>query len=169
MRRPRSPVHGLGPRARRRLAWLAAGVVGLVVVASLLYWLAAAGNPSAHNQSIRQRLGYGELNLGVAYGTTPRQLRRRLGAPAAIQANCWIYRGSKDIPSSYRAIYIDAVKFCFSAGSAGNKAVAETFDHSPAHTIVKTDPVTHTKTRTRFQAQWFHAMTLMNPATETTQ
>ncbi len=174
--RGRSPVHGLGPRARRRLARLGASAGALVVVAGLIYWLAVAGNSSAQHRtphpgpkSLQERLGSGELNLGVAYGTSPNQLRRRLGAPAETQANCWIYRGSKDIPGSYRAIYIDAVKFCFSAGPTGTKAVMETFNHSPAHTIVRTDPVTHTKSRTHFQAQWFPAVTLMNPALETPQ
>jgi hypothetical protein len=97
------------------------------------------------------------------------QLRRRLGTPTTKHANCWVY-GGKHIPSSYRAIHIDATKFCFSAGGAGNQVVAEIFNHSPAHMIVERDPVTHAVTgRRRFPAVWLPAITLMNPATETSQ
>ena len=174
MRRPRLPIRGVGPRARRRLALLAATVAGLVVAAGLIYWLAAAGNSSTSGQqtqtiraSAEQQLGYGQMNLGVAYGTTPKQVRRQLGAPATTNGNCWTYRGSKVIPDAYRAFYSDAVRFCFSPGATGNNVVTQIFDHWMAHTIVETDPVTHVKSRKYFPAVWGPAFTLSNPATET--
>ena len=55
------------------------------------------------------------------------------------------------------------MKFCFSAGPAGNKVVTQVFNHTPAHTIIHNDPVTHTVTKQHFQAQWFHAIAIQQP------
>jgi uncharacterized protein YuzB (UPF0349 family) len=54
------------------------------------------------------------------------------------------------------------VKFCFSEGAAGSEVVTQIFNHTPAHTIIDKDPVTHVTTKQRFPAQWFHAITIMN-------
>lgn len=167
-------VPSFGPRAKRRLGWVAVTAAGLLVAAGLIYDLTGAGNSSTGasghpKPSTRQQLGYGELDLGVPYGSTSTQVQQHLGPPTTKHATCWIYAG-KHIPNSYRAVFIDATKFCFAAGGAGDKVVAEIFNHSPAHTIVKRDPITHAITsRQRFPATWLPAITLMNPATETTQ
>lgn len=161
---------------RRRLAWLAGIAGGVLVATGLIHYATDFGNSSTQlqpglfttsyssaQQQQQQQLGDGALNLGIAYGTTPKQVLRRLGSPTTKQARCWIYRGPTKIPGSYRALYVDAAKFCFSAGAAGGKAVTQIFNHTPTHTIIKENPVTHTVTKEKFSAQWGPEFVLQRP------
>jgi hypothetical protein len=155
-----------GPNPRpnaRRLASLVAGVAGLLLAGGLIQYFIGIGDSSSryhpqavaatpHNSSSQHAFS-GATNLGIAYGTTPDQVLRQLGSPAAKQTNCWLYRG-RVIPDSYRALYIDAMKFCFSDGAVGNKVVTRIITHSPTHTITRTDPVTHAVTTTKYPAGW---------------
>jgi hypothetical protein len=145
----------LGARARRRLVWLAATAGGLLVVGGVIHHVTSAGGSSQQ----QQRLRYGEMDLQIAYGSTPKQVLRQLGSPTTRQADCWIYRGRVgSIRGRYSGPYIDAMKFCFSAGAAGNKVVTQIFNHLPARTIVNKDPVTHVTTKEHFPARWLHAI-----------
>ena len=65
------------------------------------------------------------------------------------------------IRGRYSGPYVDAMKFCFSEGPAGGKAVTRILSHTPIHTIVTWDPVTHTRSRKTFPAQWGGIVTLL--------
>lgn len=99
--------------------------------------------------------GYGQWNLGIAYGTTPAQVLRQLGTPAATEASCWLYRGRVGrIRGRLSGLYVDAMKFCFGEGSGGGKAVTQIASHMVAHTIVSRNPVTHRIVKKSFPARW---------------
>jgi hypothetical protein len=161
MQQRRSPVPALGPNARHRRAWLAGIVAGLLAVAGVIHYATGTGNSSTKESITRsssaqqQRLGYGQFNLGIAYGSTPTQVLRQIGSPTAKQADCWLYRGHVGrIRGRYSGPYVDAMRFCFSDGPAGGQAVTQIFSHSPIHTIIKKDPVTHSISKKTFQARW---------------
>jgi hypothetical protein len=171
MEQGQSPHPAPGSHARRRLAWLAAIAGGLLVVGGAIHLVTRFGDSSTPHQPrasvtgnppTNPRLRYGEMDLQIAYGTTPRQVLRQLGSPTTRQADCWIYRGQPGrIRGRYSGQGIDGMKFCFSAGGAGNTVVTQIFNHVPAHTNIDTDPVTHTITKTHYPAQWLHAFTML--------
>jgi hypothetical protein len=147
---------------QRRSTWAAGIAGGLVVLAvgGVIHYATASGSssPQQQRQTLvppHHRRGYGELLLGVPYGTARKQVLRQLGPPTKQQASCWIYRGRVGrIRGRYSDSDVDAMKFCFSEGPAGGKAVTQIFSHYAAHTIVRTDPVTHAVTKTSYAAQW---------------
>jgi hypothetical protein len=173
MRQSRSPVRALGPNATNRRAWLAGIAGGLLVLAGVIHYATGFGNSAtkhrqasltAYSSVQQQRLRYGEMNLGIAYGTTPKQVLRQIGSPTKKQANCWLYRGFGNvIGGRYSGGGIDAMKFCFSEGGAGNRVVTRIFNHTPAHTIIKKNPDTHKITKKHFEAQWGPAFILRKP------
>lgn len=152
-----------------RSAWVAGicgGLVVLVVGGLIVHLTRTAGSstklaPKASVKAPRalgsQRPRYGEFNLGIAYGTAPKQVLRELGSPSRKQGNCWVYRGRVgSIRGRYSgSFFVDAKRFCFSEGPAGGRAVTQVFDHYAKHTIVKRDPVTHKITSKKtYPAEW---------------
>jgi hypothetical protein len=92
------------------------------------------------------------MTLGIAYGTTAKQLLREIGSPTKKQADCWLYRGQVGrIRGRYSGPYVDAMKFCFSAGPTGGNVMTQIFSHYAGHTIAKE----------HFPAQWAHPVTLL--------
>jgi hypothetical protein len=162
MQQRRSSVSARGSNARIiRRVWLAGIAVGLLVVAGLIRYAAGTGHSSTKQSITRsssaqqQRLRYGQFNLGIAYGSTRKQVLRQIGSPTAKQGDCWLYRGHVGrIRGRYSGPYVDAMRFCFSDGPAGGQAVTQIFSHSPIHTIIKKDPVTHSISKKTFQARW---------------
>ena len=177
--------------AEGRPAWLAGIVGGLFVLAAaglMVYYITGGGDSSTQHQPKGSATGivaspgeyqpngsatgivaspgeyppsrYGEMDLQIAYGTTPKQVLRQIGSPTTKQADCWIYRG-QSIRGRYSGTGIDGIKFCFSEGATGNKVVTQIFNHTPAHTIINKDPVTHAITKKHYPAQWFHAVTFL--------
>lgn len=160
----------------RQLAWFGVIAGVLLVVGGAIERVTGFGPSSAHHQgqtlveesSIsttqhRQRF-YGTINLGIAYGTRPKQVLGELGSPSARRAECWVYRGSAGrVRGRYSGTDIDAINFCFSeAPAGGGKVVSQIFIHVPAHTIIKRDPVTHAIiSKKHFRAQWVPTVTFM--------
>jgi hypothetical protein len=133
-----------------RVGWVAAIAGGLIVVGVLIHFVTGPGSSSAQHQT----LSTGELNLGIRYGSTPKQVQRRLGAPATKHGSCWVYRGHGErVAGFYTGPYIDAMRFCFSDGPTGIKVVTNTFAHIVAHTV-------HKRT---IPAQWIHTFTIARP------
>ncbi len=59
----------------------------------------------------------GEHNLGIVYGATPDQVRRRLASPDEKRAGCWIYdapRGTVNGIATFQGV--DGMKYCFLNG-----------------------------------------------------
>jgi hypothetical protein len=139
----------VGPRARRRLAWLVGAVAVVVVLGVVLGRVTGSGRPSAPR---RQRIG--AQSLGIPFGTSARQLLQKLGSPGNKQAGCWVYRADKDnvIDGIYAGEWVDAVKYCFAAGPAGTPVVMRINEHLVAHTIKKR----------KFPAGW-DGLVILNP------
>ena len=151
--------------------WLAAMVVGALVVAGgVVHYATGSGKPSAPPRTrivpAPKRppigLGYGQRNLGIAYGSAPAEVRRQLGPPVQQRAGCWLYRGRVGrIRGRWSGSYVDAMKFCFSEGPVGSQVVTQILSHSPRHTIVRRDPYTHKIVSKRtWPAQWGPAITI---------
>ncbi|HEX3805509.1 MAG TPA: hypothetical protein VHV52_01905 [Gaiellaceae bacterium] len=148
MQQSRWPLSGLGPRARRRLTWLAALAGALLVVAGVIYHHAKSGGSAIRQQAAGHHVNLAlENNLGIPYGSTPRQVLGQLGSPTAKRGNCWVYQGQRGrIRGRVVNSAVDAFKFCFAPGPLGGNVVARIFQHSPAQTI------DHKK----LPAGWFH-------------
>lgn len=156
---------------KTRLTWLAAIIGWLLVAGGVIHYATGFGNastphrPRTASPTRRQPLGlgYGERNLGIAYGTTPKQVLQQLGSPTKKHAGCWLYRGQVGkIRGRHSGSYVDAMKFCLSEGSAGGWAVTQIFSYYVKHTIVKRDPVTHRISSKRtFPARWGPPLTFM--------
>jgi hypothetical protein len=160
MQQTRSRALALGPNPRSRLAWLAGITGGMFVVACVAHYAAGIGNSSTRhrpqfsltrNSSAQpQQRRYGEFNLGIAYGTAPKQVLRQLGSPTKKQADCWLYRGHVGkIRGRYPGPYVDAVKFCFAEGApSGGRIVAQILSHRVSHSV------THSRSRRTIPAFW---------------
>jgi hypothetical protein len=137
MRQSRWPLSGLGPRARRRLARLAALAGALLVVAGLIYHYTESGPSASEQQAVGRHVNLGlENNLGIPYGSTPRQVLGQLGSPTAKHGNCWVYQGQLGrIRGRVVNSAVDAFRFCFGSGPLGGKVVAQIFQHDPAQTV----------------------------------
>jgi hypothetical protein len=165
------------PHAARRLVWLAAILGGFVVAGVVIYVATRSGNSSAQHQqtsragaasSVKKqaRNHYGTWNLGIAYGWTPKQVLRQIGAPVKKQANCWLYRGQVrggigNIRGRFSGLYVDAIKFCFGEGPAGGEAMTQIRSHYAAHTIFKKDATGHVVSKRFYSAEWNGPVTLM--------
>jgi hypothetical protein len=155
---------------RKRSAWLAAMVGALVVAGGVVHYATGSGKSSAPHRTrtgpTPKRppigLGYGQRNLGIAYGSTPAEVRRQLGSPVQQRAGCWLYRGRVGrIRGRWSGSYVDAMKFCFAEGPVGSQVVTQILSHSPRHTIVKRNPSTHKIVWKRtFPAQWDPPITI---------
>lgn len=137
------------------------------MVAGLILYVTGAGKSSKQHQTrsfvagsgtsaANQPDRYGAFDLGIVYGSTPKQVLSRLGSPTKEQAHCWLYRGRVgSIRGHYPGPYVDAMKFCFSEGPAGGTAVTRILNHLPIHSIIKRDPVTNQIiSKQTFPAQW---------------
>jgi hypothetical protein len=128
----------VGVRAKGKLA---IGAVAALSVAGAVAALTAThsgmshhGGGRSHTRPQSSKEVYGIFGaFGISYGTRPRQLLARLGAPDRKRAGCWIYRirggtfhGFKLIPEIAR---MDTVRYCFFSG-----VVSIIEDHwRPAH------------------------------------
>jgi len=145
---------------------LVGAAAGLLVVAGLVGHLLGHGKASAPvSPRPRERrsaaLPLGELSLGVAFGATPEQVVRRLGAPTTRDGSCWVYRGRAGaVRGRVSGPYVDALKFCFSPGPLGRNVVTQIYSHTVAHTIVETDPMSHTVFKRRFPARWGYTVAI---------
>jgi hypothetical protein len=163
MSRTRSPVVSRVRRTKATFAWLV-GMIGAVLVgAGLMHYVSGIGSSPTHqppvsasrNPSAERPIPLGQINLGIAYGTTQEQMLRQLGSPTTKRANCWLYRGQiGTIRGRYSGPYVDALKFCFSDGPAGGKAVTQILSHRSAHSVAKTNLVTGAISKHRVAAFW---------------
>jgi hypothetical protein len=89
-------------------------------------------------------------------------VRRRLGAPTAVDGSCWLYQGTVGrIRGRLSGLYIDAMKFCFAEGAGGGTAVEEILSHQITHTIVRRDPLTRRIVKVAtYGASWGHPLTI---------
>lgn len=145
----------------------------VLVIGGLIHYATGFGNSSTRHQAkpsvassgtspTNQRPRYGAMDLEIAYGSTPQQVVRQLGSPTKKEANCWLYRGHIGEIRGRYSPYNDAIKFCFSEGPAGGKAVMQIFGHYPTYTVVKKDPLTHIiVSKKTFPAHWGHPLWLM--------
>lgn len=127
----------MGPRARRRLAWLAGVAIGLAVLAGVVRHFTHSSRPLV-TKNEKVSLGTPE-NLGVPFGTSAAQLVRRLGQPSEKKSGCWIYdvkNGAEEIGDGFGQ-WIDKVKYCFAEGATGGQAVAHVSSHMVAHKVGK--------------------------------
>lgn len=146
-----------GSRSSQRIAWFGfATTLLMIVVVGVVHFAASRGSSSAGDRTTKRTSGttatpglrqFGQMTLGIAYGTSPRQLLREMGAPNRKQDGCWLYRGSVSgqigtIRGRYSGPYVDAVKFCFSAGPVGGKVMAKIMSHYAAHSIYKRNAAT---------------------------
>src|SRR5581483_7197825 len=143
----------LGPRARRRVAFLAAVAVA-VVVAGVIHHVTNAGGHSSKAQLGDAQPGtnnlgdapLGEDNLGIAYGDRREQVLRRLGQPNKKRGACWIYNapdGKVNGIATLQGAGVDGMRFCFAEDATGGQAVEQvewhykpaTYHgiHTPAH------------------------------------
>lgn len=147
MTRVTSFISELGPRARRRFAWLS--VVALAAVGIGAFYAATSVGRNSKQEAIPT------MNLGIPYGTTPRQLLARLGPPDRRRGNCWTYAAhAGSVRSIYAGEYTDAVRFCFVAG-----IVSDIHDHEIAYTY-------H---HIRIRAKWILPLTFAPPWATTFQ
>ena len=118
----------MGPRARRRLAWLVGIGVCVIAVGGVIYHLSdSAGHPHPSNQQET----IGRMNLGIPYGASPTQVLRRLGEPTKKHAGCWVYGAHAGaVQGIFAGKWIDAVKFCFVEGVA-----SDIRDHEVPHIV----------------------------------
>lgn len=88
-------------------------------------------------------------NLGVPYGASPARVVRLLGEPQEkLSSGCWIYQvknGAKLIGDGFGQ-WVDAVKYCFSSGPAGDEDV----------TLIESHMVAHKVGKRRYAASWDH-------------
>ncbi len=169
MQEARSPISVGHLVTRTRITWLA-GIAGvLIVIAAICLTLdrTSAGGGSAKQarsngsatsggaSSTHRPSRDGAMNLGIAYGATPKDVLRQLGSPTTTNAHCWVYRGrAGNVRDRYSGPYVDALKFCFSAGPTGGEAVTQILSHTTTHTVTLRDFAGHAITKKRFQAQW---------------
>jgi hypothetical protein len=124
----------MGPRRRRRAVGLLATVVALAIFGVALFYFTRSGSPTGMYNS--SRVGIGEFSGRVPFGATPKQVQRTLGSPTSKQPGCWVYRANADrVNGAYLPQWVDALKFCFSAGPAGSKGVTNIYNHLVAHPI----------------------------------
>jgi hypothetical protein len=90
----------LGPRSRRRLAWLVGITVGPVAAGGAIYYLTG---PRAHSTVVP---------IGINSGMSKARVLRVAGRPAARRGNCWIYLTNREI----RGHHLDAESACFYDG-----------------------------------------------------
>ena len=151
--RDRTPRRWVGPRARRRIAWVTAALA-LVIIGGAANQLFRSGSSSpVRKSSSRQPRYIGAMNLGIAYGATAKQVLRQLGAPTSKEGNCWIYRGRAIAANrAHAGPNVDAMKFCFSEGSTGDQVVSTISSHYMATTF-------HNR---RYPAHWGGFVTIMS-------
>lgn len=155
---------------RSRVIWIAAFVGALVAAGAVGHYAPGSGkSKTAHRTRTAPRparppigLGYGQRNLGIAYGSTSADVLRQIGSPVSKQEGCWLYRGRVGrIRGRWSGSYVDAMKFCFSEGPAGNQVVTRIWSHSPRHTIVRRNPFTHKiVSKKTWPAQWDPPITI---------
>lgn len=154
------------------LAWLAGIALGVLVVAGVIRYATGISSGEHHPTlsvtgssnavTAPRALRYGFMGLRIAYGSTPKQVLGQIGSPTKKQAHCWLYRGHVgNIRGRYPGPYVDAMKFCFSAGPTRGNVMTQIFSHYAAHTIATTDPITQKIGKTHFAALWGRPVTLM--------
>lgn len=115
-------IMGMGPRARRRAAWL--GVVALVAIGIGAYYAASSVGHGSKNEPLPN------MDLSISFGFTPKQVLARIGPPNSKRGTCWTYAAHKGVVSGiYAGPYTDAVRFCFANG-----IVSDVHDHEIAYT-----------------------------------
>lgn len=146
----------MGPRTKRRLAWLAATVVALaVVVGAFQHFSVSRGSGNSGGSATHRRLEVGAQSGRIAYGATPRQVLTTLGAPTKKQGACWSYSAkAHTINGEYLGDVVDGLRYCFSDGPTGGKVVANIYEHIIAHRL---------PTKKWYPGGWNPAMTLMGP------
>ena len=124
----------LGPRAKRRLAWLAGIAATIAVVgggAIRLFDSAGSGN-----LAMKPIQGAGEQDAGIAFGAKPGQVLAKLGPPTKKQSACWVYTArAHRVGGAYLGTFVDGLKYCFGAGPLGDKVVANVYEHIVPHTL----------------------------------
>ena len=138
---------------RNRLGWVTGTLAAFLLLGGGIYFTASFDHSSTHGKDAPAKPAqrpdvryYGELDLGVPYGATQAQVRRRLGVPSSRHGSCWLYVGSA-IHGRYSDPDVDAMKFCFSAEGTGPKGVTKILSHFMAS---KTAP-----------ARWGHPLVIL--------
>lgn len=172
MHKSASAAATFGAKFKGKPAW-AAGIAAALIVVAVVSFLAGSSGSSANGRhaavghtstSSQREPSEMTMDLGIAFGWTRAQVLAKLGQPTAKRPSCWIYEGRKTIPASYRALYIDGVEFCFSAGPIGGEVMTKIMNHSPAHAIIKRSPITHTIiSKQTIPARWTPMFTFRRP------
>ena len=137
----------MGPRTRRRAVGLLATLAALAILGGALFYFTRSGSPTGSYNSYK--VGNGEFSGRIPFGATPKQVLQTLGSPTSKQPGCWVYRANADrVNGEYLPQWVDALKFCFSAGPAGGKAVTNIYNHLVAHP---------TPLNKHFAGGWFQA------------
>lgn len=125
----------IGPRARRRLAWLAGTAAALVVAGGGGYRLFDSGS-SGTSTTPEPTQAAGEQSAGIAFGAKPKQVLRTLGPPTQRQSTCWVYLArAHRVDGAYLGKLVDGLKYCFGAGPLGDQVVATIYEHVIPHTL----------------------------------
>jgi hypothetical protein len=124
----------LGPRARRRLAWLAGTAAAVVVVGGgAIRLFDSAGSGSLAPEPAQ---AVGEQDAGVAFGAKPGQVLQKLGAPSNKHSDCWVYTArAHRVGGAYLGKLVDGLKYCFGPGPPEGKVVTNVYEHVVAHTL----------------------------------
>jgi hypothetical protein len=102
----------VGPRARRRLAWLAGLVIALVVAAAAIALFArSSGNSHAPSTTASRQRSEGVTDH-IVFGMTKRQVLRLAGKPRTASGRCWRYSEHQQVAVGS----INAAKICFLSG-----------------------------------------------------
>jgi hypothetical protein len=124
----------MGPRARRRFAWLVATVAVLAVVGAMIHFFGSADNMSSKVAASEPQQASGEVSGGIPFGASSQQVVGTFGPPTRNGAGCSVYSANAHrINGEYLGKFVDGLKFCFSDGPAGGKVVSTIYNHLIAH------------------------------------
>jgi hypothetical protein len=108
----------MGPRAKRRLAYVAAAVVVLAVAVAGVMLFSGGSHRSAPRvsavDSTPASIRYVTNRLKLVYGMTPKQIRQLVGPPQKVIGNCWRY--PRYTITSLGKTYTTADGLCFAFG-----------------------------------------------------
>jgi hypothetical protein len=110
----------VGPRAKRRITWVAGAVVAAAVVGAAFHFAVSdrsSGSPKPDARRWNQ-------SVGVSYGDSAAPVQTKVGSPTSKQGACWIY-DAKDhtVHGAFLGDLADRLRYCFGEGPAGGRAV----------------------------------------------
>ena len=105
-----------------------------VVGGAMIHFFGSANTTSLKVAASEPQQASGEVSGGIPFGASSEQVVQTLGSPTRKHAGCWVYSvNTHRINGEYLGKFVDGVKFCFSDGPAGGKAVSTIYNHLIAH------------------------------------